>query len=1498
MPDDTNEQLQALLDEEQTPPGLVKLFTPEGDPYYVPIGLSPQQPELPIPPVSLPDVPKEPPPTPTALQPDEIPIPVTAPAAETPPEPPPEPTPEFDPFAAIAAAVRRRAPARPPEEEPPEPPSDRDPLEFATAPERMGLSKVLEQPGKLFYGIPAALTELLAGIEEKTPRTDAPISSRRVGGLADFPQQTTMRDAAEYLKALAAGTEKFTSKVTGTEGQKPKTPLEKAGLWTGEYVTPMKGVSAVATTGLAVTGAAIRGGLTKFGPEDVPIVTQAGAQGLPKGFGAQENQPPGPPVRIAPAQKAPVRPAPLAPGTLIIPTMPNVPLTQQPAPEKPAKKELKHKTAPYIPEGMIIPPRDMRTTAPPNIKQGKGRARKDGTRTGVESDEDFAQRYENAWIFKEIQARLYSPSALAMFESVNGMQRMQQTEYKAIIGLGAGFLASLAVGILLSKPGFQKFFNANIPNFRSVENAAPGTAAISIPTDLARAYDDINAPLTRIARRAGIDPTVVSRLAQTFRIQTRNGARALADSAINEGVLTTPVFRFSVQHSLKDMARRSTPETDQYLKLLQRRDQLIAERNTAINKAVEKKRLEPEKGTVYEARKEASGTSQEITEIEKQIKDMEAGYPGIDQMGQANRDWNKALVDFRESAGGEYGTLTKEQANELRMSHTNTLGGKTTEDAIIGQADKAKALIKERLDNEAVGKYVDEMRKADERLFVKITKEELVDNPEWKNNVVSFLRNGEREYYTTDRLLADVLKTDHHMITGVGGNVLYGTKKLLEATTTGNLAPHFSVTSALRSYWIAKFTTEEGFKAPTAIGSVMAIPQQLIPQIAKSISNGLDRGSGGMLKEIFETGALGQTFGSAWIDGLSKRLAVAFEESVYAQLKATGSHKGSILEQQHVASSIEAATKWFDKEAATSNTVRGAQHFWNAWKASIEAVHSSVSFNYVKRNLGKEDLSLLSERARRLTGDPRTGGELFTSGRKSKQEITFEAGENGSNQAVLQGLVKGYGYTMDAAREAIPWWNPTLQGVKRIGEAYLHDPIRFHRSAFLYAMAPAASLFYYAKSLDAPGPNGEPGGDPHGRSYVDYCMNGRSSYNRQMNFCVPVPGRPVEDSREITFFHELNPFKRAAEIAFHHLVGNDFPNNDFIRGVYETPNDHLSAKRSLREDLWIAAHAFLDTAVIPPMPPLVNASLGLFGIRGPQGVFGGEAFTPKKDPFNQNGGLPNAVEITSRALMGGVAEALGAFYANATQTESGILDALKNGALGVRDVYVKKTPLLRDYTHILPDRSNNTDMAKEVFDNQKEFNDLSRFFKKWTINEGRVNVKGASTPGDIAVQEQFGLQKLSPGNPGRDQPPPKNPLYIEYMQEFYNSFAKESPLMVKGVDQGGSAFKSLWRNYGTATQKLDRLKNENYGSFNQWQREMDDDARDELKRNGVDTTDLSDVRNFYRRMQYDALRVINYVDRAVNKKMSEKAGRPITLKDIRPYDVPSDAPFMYPDLLD
>jgi hypothetical protein len=1515
-------------------PGFKALRSSDGSTYYVPsgervdpgqTGTSLSQDEIPIPFVSLPNVPKE---DVTPQKPSDGPAVATETSPTvydvTPPETVPETPaeqlqkllPEKDPFEAVAERVRRRAPPRPPEETPPPPPSGRDPLEFATAPIRMGAAKFLEHPGNLLYGIPAALTGLLADIEEATPKTDAPISGRRVGGVADYSGGGGMRDASKYLKELAEGSKRGIAKATLTEGQKPATPIEQATTWMGEYAQPTKNVSAVATMGLAATGAAIRGGMTGFSESDVPIpklIREAGAaedpfkklMGIPeagapvaKGQGQfpQQNVAPGPPVKVSPAPNAPKSPAPLTPGSTIVPMpppMPNVPYAPTPAPattkEGKPKKELKYKSETYVPEGMVIPPPDQRVTKPPNLKQSQGRLKKDGTRTGGETDEQFAKRFENAWIFKEVQARMYSPTAAATFQSVNGMQRMPASEYRALAYSGAAL-----VGVALSGIMFKKFYTGKgVPNFRPVENAAPGTMAISTKWDLARVYDDINASLRRIGRRAGIDREVVDRLMQTFRIQTRNGGRALADSAIMDGRMETPSFRFIAPMSLKKMGEASSPQSNEYLKLWSKADDLTNE-------------LRKRKFESGEAVPTIEG--QTISDVVKLISDMEKANPALKDMQKANQGWNTAIRSFLRD--GEYSTLTKEEFNFLQRNNKNRVG-KDVDTPIASQANEARRLIKERLDNEAIGKYVDEMRKVQPSLFVRTSKEELEANPTWATRVVKFKREGKMEYYTSDPHIAAVLKTDHHVITGLAGNTFYTTKRILESTTTGNLAPQFSVTSAIRSYWIAKFTTEKGFRAPTAVGSVMAIPQQLIPQIAKSISNGLDRGSAGMLKEMFETGALGQFIGSGWMDGLSKRLAVAFEESVYAQLKRTGSHRGSVLEQLHQSSAMQAIDKWYDRNAATSNTVAGARHFWNAWKASIEAVHSSVSFNYVKRNIGRDELPSLAERARRLTGDPRTGGEMFVGGRQGGREIPYESNRK-LDQLIANTLVKGYGYTLDAAREAIPWWNPTLQGVKRLGEAWAHDPIRFSRSVGMYAMAPAAGLFYFAKSLDSPTPDGKLGGDPNGRSYVDYCISGRNAYNSQMNFCIPLPGRPVEDSVELTFFHELNPFRRAMEISLHHMLGGGVSQEDFARSQPFLPNDHITSRRSLKEDMMIAAHSFLDTAVIPPMPPIVNFALGTMGIRGPQGIFGGDAYAVKSDPFNQNGGLNTSLEIASRALMGGIAESLGQFYANTINSTGTALEAVGHGAQGAGATFVKKTPILRDITHIMPDRSNNTDMTKEVFEHQKEFNDMARFYKKWTVKGGAIGTSPASAGGEIAVTEQLGLQRLGPGNPGLQQPDPDNPMYIAFMQKFYDRFMKESPNMVKGEDKGGIAFKSMWRNYGRATQKLERLKDVNYGTYARWQEEMEPAAREELETNGIDTTDRREVVNFYRRMQFDALRVINYTRRSVEQEMSEEAsaqaGKPVQvrLKDIQPFlstmqniqnALQPAASFMFPDLL-
>jgi hypothetical protein len=1468
-----------------------------------PVGTPEEKEEIPIPHVSLPDVvkPEIKPQTTYEVMPPHI-VP-EAPAEQLEKLLPPVDKnaelealnlPPVDVYEKVAERVRRRAPARPPEEEPPPPPDERGLIEKATAPERFGAAKFLEHPGNLVYGIPAALAELLAGIEEMTPTENVPKSARQAGEATrqTVPKTETFKPIASWLKEAQAQSKRGVAKVTGTEGQKPVTGLEKLGSYLGEYSQPTKGVSAAATIGLAATGAAARGGLTTFGPEDVPIVSQAQAQGFDpsKAFGPPaggfDTKPKGPPAKVAPAKGAPVAPTPMAPGSQIVPAgpppMPLVPTgritgdtkidkkTGEIKPEK-EKKVGKYDVEPAAPEGMILPPPDQWTTTPPTLKQRQGRLLKNGTRVGAETDEQFKQRLFNAHKYKEIAARTYSPSATKTFQAVNGMEHMSETDYRA-----ATFAGATLVGMLLTGLGLKLLRRGNLPQPKSVadavrrdvENAAPGTTAISTRTDVLRTADDVNAAATRIAGRAGLLPSVVERLQNLFRIQTRNGARALADSAIVDGRAYTPSFTFQAPVSLAEISRRATPLTDQYLKTRAIVDELLAKSSV---------------GAMKPGSQSVTVQGMTIADALKMVGDLEKKDPQLLNIAKAHQSWNKALRDYQ--VRGEYATISKQKHNELSMSHTNQLGPKASEEgAFVAAADRARRLFKQRLDNEAIGTYIDEVRKVDPTLFTKISLQDLRNNPQWKANTVSFLRKGVREFYTTDQLLAQTLKSDYHMITGWGGNPLYATKKLLESTTTGNLAPNFGVTSAIRSYWIAKFTTEQGFKSPSAFGTVMAVPQQLLPQIAKSVSHGLDSGSGQILNQVM---------GPGWSQGLSRRLADYYTNSVYAQLKQAGAHRGSLIEQQRTASQIANANQIWNAAAAESNLVRGTQHVWNAWKAMIESAHAAPGYAFFRKNIGREGPAELALRTRRLTGDPRTAGSYLDNKGRPFQ-ISPHENEGALNRAIRDKLVQGYGFSADLASQAVPWWNPTMQGIKRIGEAYLHDPIRFTRSTALYAMAPAATMFYFAKWLDK---------DPNGKSYIDYLLNGRSAYNRQMNFYIPIPGRPVEDGIELTFFHELNPFKRAIEIGLHHMLGENTVEHESPLSMFLNMPDNVVARRTLKEDMWTALHMFLDTAVIPPMPPLANFALGAFGIRGPQGMFGGEAFPVKSDPYNQNGGLPNSIELMSRALIGGVGESFGQFYAASTQSPDA-WNGLVNGLAQVRDVNIRKTPLLRDALNYgdmsgaLPDRSNNTDLAKNVFEHQKTFNELARYYKKWTVNEGKINIKPASVGGGPAVREQYGLTQLGPANIGLPQPEPNNPLYLKFMEQFYNKFMHESPNMVKGEDKGGVGFKSLWRNYGTATQKLDRLKDVNHGTYDRWQANLNnlsEEDRAELTSEGVDIRDRREVVNFYRTKQYDALRVIDYVRRATEMEMSEQATAEarqlnpnappvnIRLKDIKPF---------------
>jgi hypothetical protein len=152
-------------------------------------------------------------------------------------------------------------------------------------------------------------------------------------------------------------------------------------------------------------------------------------------------------------------------------------------------------------------------------------------------------------------------------------------------------------------------------------------------------------------------------------------------------------------------------------------------------------------------------------------------------------------------------------------------------------------------------------------------------------------------------------------------------------------------------------------------------------------------------------------------------------------------------------------------------------------------------------------------------------------------------------------------------------------------------------------MLPAAGVYYYARGL---------GSDPNGVDYTDYMMNRRSDYAKQMYMYFPIAGRPAEDGIEIPNFHELAPTYRMMQVALDHAT--------------------KSSIFTEKQDFMKAAASFFNYAIEPPVPPIVNLGIaGLTGMTPPMGIFGGDAYKRRQDPYDQTGGMPASLDTLARA---------------------------------------------------------------------------------------------------------------------------------------------------------------------------------------------------------------------------------------------------------------------------
>jgi hypothetical protein len=625
------------------------------------------------------------------------------------------------------------------------------------------------------------------------------------------------------------------------------------------------------------------------------------------------------------------------------------------------------------------------------------------------------------------------------------------------------------------------------------------------------------------------------------------------------------------------------------------------------------------------------------------------------------------------------------------------------------------------------------------------------------------------------------------------------------------------------------------------LGTTLAIPRQLLPQASNQIAGMLDRGSGGWL---------GSVFGQGNVQALSARLANAYSNSLYAQLQSVGGGRGSILQQQ--TSANNRLTR------AIRNVQGPARQFLESYRALLNSAHNAAAFDYARRNQGRTSLPDLARRARHLTGDPRIGGEYYTTlpGAKGGHATPIRYVNEQSRVSHTAGQVaRGYGVLTEGARAAVPWWNASVQGIKRIGESYLDNPAKFSARTWLYYIAPTASLYMGTKAL---------GNDPNGRSYIDYMMNGRTEYNKIMNWYVPIPGRPVEEGIEFPRFHELTASAYMTQVAMDHAIGDP---------VFTEP-----------EDMRRGAMGVADV-LMPPFPSVFNVAGATGGVTMPQGVFAGEAYKKNFDPFDQTGGMSGSMELYVRAIAPGIGDVVGSGYAAATQTPEGYVQKLWNGIKAAGRRVVEKTPIVRNILGLTPPASGNTAVMEELFAKQKEIRQLNDFFRKWTDQEGLVGgTKPRSASGEIAARAAVG-----PNPPrqsaGINQPPPTNPLYQMFMQEVHNKFARDALTDSRGRDRGGIGFQSMWDRFSRYSEHIRRLRKVNEGNQVTWERQLEQepDQLKFLKDNGVNYKDIRAVRNLYEKKRQDVARVLLFTIRDVENDFSQRLGRPIKLKDLNPY---------------
>ncbi len=689
------------------------------------------------------------------------------------------------------------------------------------------------------------------------------------------------------------------------------------------------------------------------------------------------------------------------------------------------------------------------------------------------------------------------------------------------------------------------------------------------------------------------------------------------------------------------------------------------------------------------------------------------------------------------------------QARDIK-NITNIEGRTDAFETLLGYTRNA---LKAKLENDVRGQYADGISNS---TFGKETMRKLKDDEagKYSGRTVDIYENGKKVKYIASQLQADLLRFDPHI---AQFPAFYATKRMFEHGTTGALGMTFAPVTLIRDMLAGNALAPKGVGKPGIFRTLAAVPEAVVDKAALGASILLK----GSFRDLPFLPAGSKT-------QLSNALAARYARSYTALANEVGGYDASLMKSTieakrgligEVKRSLEDVA---DKVPGANFLGRSARVMWDGWEGLFGAISDAPRAAAFKQSIKKGvDPSTAAVEARKLTGDTTRSGKVYKpDGTRIDADAVDKSWQVGA---------KSVGAAAQFAREAIPYVNPTLQGMRRLGNRMIEDPVGVNLNAWKYVGLPAIAAYGWNEML--------------GKEYNDYAHRNRADRDQAMTIYVGVPGMPPEQGIEIPLPHELMPY------------------NIFNTALYNLGRGDEDVGKSMMH----MAGTILENGSMIGYPVGFSQAFTAAGYRPPESIM-----TPWDDVYaireDNAGFFPQNVEMLLRQTVGGVSDL--ALSSAAAAYEGGPEAFAKEFAYN----WTKKVPILKNIAGTKTATSAFTPQSNEKFRKQDA---LDQFLDVWDehfnpAKNGRLYANNLPKRADGNSEEDVSTFKLGPSRYTITTPVPTNPVFKQF-GEIVKQYIGTN-------DEGMTALRSRQTNIGKQIDLLKKYTAGNSSAFKEYQK--------------------------------------------------------------------------------